>query len=132
MRRLRGCGFVVAGNGVEAHFDARGEDELVVREPIAGRQRDRARPRIDGGRFGHRNRDAGSRDLIVAELLIGETANAAEYASAERRRGIDAACFDQRNGELGIGPAQRAGAARPGKAAADDDNARRRLRDGGA
>ena len=98
-----GGGFAVTFDRVEPQFDTGREHEAVVGQGVTGRQRDAARLGIDGGGGSNGDLDAGGGDLVVAELLLRQLADAAEYAVAQRRRRIGGPGLDQGDRQLGVG-----------------------------
>src|SRR5215212_8060064 len=127
--RLSGV-FGVAGERVEAEIDAGREHETVVSELRAVAERDLAPVGIDRGGRLDRDLDSVLAYAVVAELLLGEVAQAGDDAVAERAGSEGRARLDERHGGIRQVAFHGAGAGRAGKAAADHDDPRRRLTEG--
>src|SRR5829696_9899299 len=95
--RLSGV-FGVAGERVEAEIDAGREHETVIGELRAVAERDLAPVRIDRGGWLDRDLDAVLAHAVVAELLLGELAQAGDDAVAERAGREGRARLDERHG----------------------------------
>jgi hypothetical protein len=83
--------------------------------------------RIDAGGRLPRQRNALGGELVVAELLGPEVAPAGNDLVAERAGGKRCVGLDEHHGDTPIKALQSPSAARPGKAADDDNDARDRL-----
>ena len=131
MRHLRGRSFVIALQRVETQIDAGRQHQPVIAERRAVGEPDGPRRRIDGRcRLRHHGHAAGG-DLVVAELLLLDRAQSGDHVVAERAGGEGPVRLDQRDLQFRIDLFQRARTTRAAKAAADHDDARRGLREGG-
>src|SRR6516162_9211110 len=119
---------VVPGQGAPAQIDARRDDQTVIGQPRPICQRHRARLRIDTGRPLPSQLDAVAGQLVERKFLGAQLPQPGDDLIAERAGGEHRIALNKGHRDAPIEPLQRTGATGAGKASADDDNGRARLR----
>ena len=122
------CRLIVPGQRTPANVDPRRQHQPVIAERRPAVQRNepslpvnRSRPILD-----HSN--AFGADRLIAKALYGDISEARDDRVAERAGGVDRVFLDEGHHKPGLGAVQLAGAGGPGKAAAENDDARLCLR----
>src|SRR5690606_19318111 len=105
-----------------ANVDAGRQDELVVVERLAGRERDGARGAVDVLGEGAGDRDAEARQLVIAVADRFEIDEAAEIEVGERAGIEPLRRLDQRDAEFGAEALQIFRSRGAAEAAADNDD----------